>query len=184
MPEYCYLILKGSVMSYEYTPSGGRRIHRLERAGALILEANVLLGAPVSVSCSAATDIELIRMTRRELEAAIRAGTEAARYVIDRLSRKCLEQTEQISELARQGATWRACKLLVSFAELYGESMGKKVLIREKISQQAMAELLGINRITLVRIIKKLRSLGLIERSGGFHLIPDMGRLKAYMEEL
>lgn len=57
-----------------------------------------------------------------------------------------------------------------------------KILIKEKISQQMMANLLGVNRVTLVRAVKELREMGFVEQINGFYCICDEVRMQQYME--
>lgn len=78
---------------------------------------------------------------------------------------------------------WKVCNLLLTFAERYGVPYDGKTLIKEKISQQMMANLLGVNRITMVRAIKELREMGLIEQVNGFYCIRDKERMQKFMIE-
>ena len=46
-----------------------------------------------------------------------------------------------------------------------------------------VANLLGVNRITMVRAIKELREMGLIEQVNGFYCIRDKERMQKFMIE-
>ena len=86
-------------------------------------------------------------------------------------------------EATQCSVAWKACNLLLTFAERYGVPYDGKILIKEKISQQIMANLLGVNRITMVRAIKELRELGMIEQVNGFYCIRDKEKMRAFMQE-
>ena len=75
----------------------------------------------------------------------------------------------------------KVCNLLLMFAERYGVPYDGKLLIKEKISQQMMANLLGVNRITMVRAIKELREMGFVDQVNGFYCIRDKERMRQYM---
>ena len=45
-----------------------------------------------------------------------------------------------------------------------------------------MANLLGVNRVTLVRAVKELREMGFVEQINGFYCIRDEVRMQQYME--
>ena len=47
-----------------------------------------------------------------------------------------------------------------------------------------MSNLLGINRITTVRGIKKLKDMGLLEQINGLYCIRDIERLKRHQRQL
>ena len=55
------------------------------------------------------------------------------------------------------------------------------ITINEKLSQQMMADILGMNRITVTRKLKELRELNLVSSSGGHFIIHSMKDLEAYM---
>ena len=46
-----------------------------------------------------------------------------------------------------------------------------------------LANLLGVNRITMVRTVKELREQNLIEQINGFYCIRDRERMLEYMDE-
>lgn len=46
------------------------------------------------------------------------------------------------------------------------------------MSQEYISSVLGINRITIVRLMKELREQGLVEKRNGYYCIQDMGQLK------
>lgn len=71
----------------------------------------------------------------------------------------------------------------LTFAERYGVDYDGKILIKEKLSQQMLANLLGVNRITMVRTIKELREMGLVEQVNGFYCIRDQQKIQAFMEQ-
>jgi CRP/FNR family transcriptional regulator len=89
---------------------------------------------------------------------------------------------DQIRQASVHNATWKVCNLLLIFADRFGVIYDGKVLIREKISQQMLSNLLGINRITVVRVIKDLKNEALLEQIDGFYCIRSVERLKKYQK--
>jgi hypothetical protein len=49
-----------------------------------------------------------------------------------------------------------------------------------KISHQFIGHLLGINRITSIKIIKKLKGMNYIEQIDGYYYIKDLNGLEQY----
>ncbi|MDR0584184.1 MAG: Crp/Fnr family transcriptional regulator [Treponema sp.] len=183
VPLYCYYVLRGRVISYEYTLSGRERIYNFIEEGSLMLDANTLMQQPPPVSFMAITPATLLRIPRDVLLKKIHSDPEVALDIISSVSNKFLLAMEQIRETTHHNVLWKVCNLLVSFSERYGVEYDGKLLIKEKISQQVLANLLGVNRITLVRIIKELRELNLIEQINGFYCIRSIEKLKQFMEE-
>jgi CRP/FNR family transcriptional regulator len=70
------------------------------------------------------------------------------------------------------------------FSERYGVPYNDAVMIKEKISQQILSDLLGVNRITVNRIIKILKDAGLLFQINGYYCICDVKKLKQHMDSL
>jgi CRP/FNR family transcriptional regulator len=182
--DHCYVVIKGCVIGYDITPAGDERIYNIMLPNSLMLEACAFLGRPSPVYFKAVKNSELIAIPRNTLISDIRHNPQVAITVIESLCHKYLSATEQVRELKCQDATWMLCNLFLIFAKTYGVPHGNKILIKEKVSQQTLSDLLGINRITTVRIISKLKDHGLIEQLEGFYCIPDLEELYLYMEFL
>jgi len=182
--DHCYVVQKGCVTGYDLSPAGNERIYAVALDNALLLEVCAILGRPSPVYLKAIKDTELVTIPRKVLIGEIRRNSKIAMTVIESLCRKYSSVTEQIREIKCREAPWRLCNLFLIFAHTYGEPQGDKTVIKEKINQQLLADLLGINRVTTVRIVTALKSRGLIEKAGGFYCIPSLQKLSAYMESL
>ena len=181
--EWCYYILSGSVMAFEYMAASGERYYNFNEEGSLVMDANVILQKAPPVSFVALTAVEAVRIGRERLMQALREDPDLTMHVMSNLSFKFLAAMDQVREATQCSVAWKACNLLLTFAERYGVPYDGKILIKEKISQQIMANLLGVNRITMVRAIKELRELGMIEQVNGFYCIRDKEKMRAFMQE-
>ena len=72
--------------------------------------------------------------------------------------------------------------MLLKFAKQSGTDYDGKILIREKISQQSMANMLRVSRITVARTIKELKDLGLLENINGYYCLRSTEQLKRHMK--
>ena len=167
IPDCCYIVKRGRVMGYEYTASGEERVYNFNEAGSLLLESNVLLRQELPVSFMTLVPSMLICISRDALVAALVSDPNIAVDLLFSVSYKFLASMEQVRELSCHNVPWKICNLLLTFAERFGVPYDNKILIKEKISQQMIASLLGINRVTVVRTIKELRELNLIEQVNG-----------------
>jgi len=180
IPAYCFIVKKGRVISYEFTPSGEERVYNFMEEGSLCLEANVLVEKPVPIYFKTAMPSELICIDRAELLSAMASDPQLTFDVLESVSDKFLASMDQIREGYCHNATWKLCNLLFIFADRFGVTYDGKVLIKEKVSQQMLSNLLGINRITTVRIIKELKDLNLIEQINGYYCIRNIEKLKQH----
>lgn len=182
-PHYCYYVIEGRMMAFEYTSSTEERYYSVHDSRSLVMEADILLERDTPVSFVALTDVKARAMTREELLDALRQDNELAIEVMTGLSYKFMTAMDQIREATQCNVSWKVCNLLLNLVDRYGVPYDGKLLIKEKISQQMMANLLRVNRITMVRAIKELRERGLIEQVNGFYCIRDRESMKAYMNE-
>ena len=184
IPPYCYVVKKGRVIAFEFTPSGEERVYNFMEENSLLLEANVITEKPAPVYFKTTVDSELICIERGALIKAMLEEPQMMFDVVESISNKFFASMDQIRQAHCHNTTWKLCNLLLIFADRFGVEHDGKVLIKEKVSQQMLSNLLGINRITTVRIIRDMRDLELIEQINGYYCIRDMAEFKRYQAEL
>jgi CRP/FNR family cyclic AMP-dependent transcriptional regulator len=184
IPEYCYVVKHGRVITSEYTPGGEERVYNFMEEQSIFLECNLLMQDPVPVFFMTAKPSELIAISRGALLTAMGADPQLNFDIIESISLKFLAAMDQIRESTTQNASWKLVNLLLIFAERFGEPYDGKILIKEKVSQQMLSNLLGISRITTVRIIKDLKELWLVEQINGYYCIRDIDKLKQHLTYL
>lgn len=182
--SYCYIVKNGRVIAFELTPSGEERVYNFMEAGSLLLEANLLFHKPTQVSFKTATESELVCINREALLLAMAGDQQLTLDIMESISNKFFASMDQIRQEGYHNVEWKICNLLLIFAERFGVLFDEKTLITEKVSQQMLSNLLGINRITTVRIIKEMKVLGLIEQINGYYYICSLEKLKQHMAEL
>ena len=181
--KYCYVVKSGRVISYEIYPNGEERIYHFHEEGALFLEENILFHQTSPLAFRTACATELIRIEREQFLFEIRRNPDLALDMIEAASAKFHSAMEQARHAKNYSILWKICDLLLSFADYNGKTYGNRVLIKEKISQQTISDLLGANRITTVRAIKELKTLGLIETVKGMYCMPDVEALREYRDD-
>ena len=182
VPDSCYFIRRGRIMAFEFTASGEERVYNINEEGSLIFEASVLLGRPLSLNFKTMMRSVLIRISREDLLQAVVSDPDAAVDILCSVSEKFLEVNEQVRENACHSVRWKVCNLLMSYAQRFGVNYDSKVLINEKLSQQLMANLLHVNRVTVARVIRELRDLGLVELVNGFYCIRSVQQLRKHRQ--
>lgn len=184
IPEYCYLVKSGRVLGYELTCAGDQRVFNFMEPGSIFLESFVLFDKPCPILFKAVVDSELVAIHKCTLKHAFKEDIDVVMDICEALSMKFLSSMEDIRTLPQQSAAWKICRLLLNFAEHYGEDYDKMILIKENINQQMLADLLGMNRITVTRKLKDLKDCGLIGKSNGFYYICNIDKFRAYMRTI
>lgn len=184
IPDSCYCICRGKIVAFECTLSGSEHIFNVNYPGELILAPSMVVTHPLLLNFKAAMPTELIRIGREAMFRAIAENPEFSTTLIYSLSMRLVTTIEQSRQWDGYSVAWRVCNLLLSTAECYGVECDGKVLIQEKISQQAMANTLHANRVTIARAIHDLKEYGLVEYINGHYCICSADKLKKHMEYL
>ena len=185
LPDSCYLIKEGRVISYEYTYTGRQHVFSNNEPGSLILLPSIILGHRVTLSFVTALPSKLIRIQRNSLLNALSSDLEFASCIAYILAAKFVEVNERFrAGSGGRAVSWKLCNLLLFLADKHGEDYDGKTLIKLKYSQQMMADYLHVNRTTIARTVKELTSSGLIERVNDYYCIRSMDRIKTYMDDI
>ncbi|MGN0974559.1 MAG: Crp/Fnr family transcriptional regulator [Gemmiger sp.] len=170
--RWCYLVVEGRVISKEYTPEGTEHIYNFFEDGSLFLESNVLLDAPAAVCFQTMAPCDLVRISKKALLDAMDGDREITRFVLESISYKYYSAMDQLRENYDHDATWKLYNMLLIMADNFGELRDNGwVRIRLKISQQMLSSLLGVNRVTVCKVLKEMKEMRLIEQVNGYYCI-------------
>lgn len=178
-----FIIKSGLVVGCEIYPNGMVREGLVMAPHSMIGEALVLLDEPSPICFKTVLPTELICIPRPTFLDILSQNPKLNLMVIESLSKKFLSSMDEVRQMSFYNVTWRICNLLLIFAEYHGEEKDGKIRVKIPLSQDMVSRLLGVNRITTVRIMKKLKDLGIIEQSEGSYWIPDVDRLIDYQQE-
>lgn len=184
VPEYCYLVKSGSIIALEYTSFGEERLYNIMEAGTMLLEPNLLFSFPPAVDFMAEEISILVRIRRADLIKAMEADPVLNMDILESVSTKFFAAMEQIRESNNHTVPWKVCNLLLVLADRYGVPDGEFTCISKKITQRTMAGMIGVNRVTLSRIMKTLVEEGVVNRMNGFYYICPLKQMQAYQERI
>jgi CRP/FNR family transcriptional regulator len=189
IPKCCYAIKKGCVIGYEYSDGGDERVYDVMMAGSLMLDAILFMnggrGVPSPIYFKTVKNSELIQIEKQTIIREMQEDPRLTVEIIGSVANKFFSTMEQLRELKCHDAEWRLCNMLLIFSDSYGEPHdNKKILIAEKISQQILSNLLGVNRISITRLMKKLKDMGLVEQINGYYCITDIDKMKRHLDFL
>lgn len=182
--KYCYIVKSGRIIAYEYMMSGSERVYSYNEKNSLIIEECILLGLKPPVSFKADVRSEVICLDQEAVTKATREDPDIALAMMKYLSYKYVSSMEQIRFANCHSASWKVCNLLLMMAENYGEPYNEYIMIREKLSQQLISSMLGINRITVVRVMKDLKELNLVAHINGYYCIRDVEALRRHQTQM
>lgn len=180
MPECCYFIRRGRAITFDFISGGEERIYEYINENSFILEASLMLNEPSYIYLKTTEPSDLICIDTESLISGMHEDAVLMTEMFRSLSYKFISSMDQVRQTITRDATWKICNLLLIFADRFGESYEGKMLIHEKISQQMISDMLGIDRVSTARIMKSLEEMNLIGQQDGYYYIPDISGLREY----
>lgn len=133
---------------------------------------------PRSATVTAVSAVEVLTISAAEFRQFLAGHPEAMTgLLLDTIGRLRHQVRHQL-EFGAGDAVGRVCVRLVEMAERYGEADGKVTLIRSPLSQADLAAWTGLSREAVVKSLRTLRQLGLIDNRGPDITVHDLEQLR------
>lgn len=178
-PEVAFFILvSGSVKVLYRSPEGLEVVVKLFRAPAVFGEMECLTGIPYLESVEALERSTAHVIGREQLIAALEASHALTFNLLGDLSARLCIAAQNERALAFHPVETRLASLLLTYLEFYGVPAEGGVKIRIPLSQDALANALGVARRSITRALKAWQDEDLVVKSGAHYLVRDPTRLE------
>jgi CRP/FNR family transcriptional regulator len=159
-PQAMHVVLEGEVRVVR-GGNGRQRVVHHERRGGTLGDVALFAGSAYPATAIAATRVVTIALTRDVLHAAIAADPALALTLLRGLSNRV---RHLIDRLDRQGSWTVQARVAQHLLERAAQAQGNAFTLG--MTQQQLAEELGTAREVIVREIRALREMGLIQSVG------------------
>ena len=163
-----FYVQQGSCRSTVVSEKGKEAVVALHHKGDFFGEGCLTGQTRRLATAIAMTDCELLRLDNAAIGRAIHDHTEFSEFFIARvLARSARVEADLVDQLfnSSEKRLARQLLLLANFAK-----EGKSELIKVKISQGTLAEMIGTTRSRVSFFMNKFRKLGLIDYNGDIHV--------------
>lgn len=167
-PRGSVVLLLAGTMVVDVTSASGARVWPARWEGPVIVDKASVLGGAVPVGELLATTACRVRLLPRarflrllDEEPAVR------RHIIARLAREALDQRDRVAQAATVPALARVAAWLAGAAGWRG-------------SQEELAHMLGLSRVTVNRALTRLTAAGAVRRLRHGVVVLDENRLRAF----
>jgi CRP/FNR family cyclic AMP-dependent transcriptional regulator len=157
-----YILLSGRVKVYSTNPDGREIVIVTHGAGEYVGEL-ALDGGVRSASVMTLEPTTCSVVSGANLREFVAAHPDFASHLIHKLIRSVRQATESVKSLALEDVYARVVRLL---ADLSDPIDGDRRQVRERLTQQAIADRIGASREMVSRIFKDLSAGGYIDLSG------------------
>jgi CRP/FNR family transcriptional regulator len=175
-------VLDGRVASMEYAADGSEHLFNFFEDGSLFLESNLLFEAPAAVWFRTMRASVLSRISLERLFRAMREDPKIGLFLLRSMSYKYYSAMDQIRNFYNYDASWKIMNLLQLMAVNFGSVKGEWVVIDMKITQQTIGNMLGINRVTVGKVLKELMEVELVMIINGKYCVPYSQGIRRHMD--
>ncbi len=178
--SHCFFIRTGRVAAFATTSAGNERLLYSFEADNLILAQYVISGKPCSLHYRAIIPTVAQMISLNELTQAMCSCHAVTLDVIDAISEYSEIAIQRLINDLEPKAGARIAGQFIDLADVFGVVCGDKIMIAEKITQDMIASLVGLHRVTVAKEMKKLKDCGILSQKEGNYFISDLKALIAY----
>lgn len=169
--EGIYLIQWGSFKLTQYTEGGSENILRIAGPGDILGVTFFFQAAEHQASAIALEDSLISIFNGHQFEDLLSIYPEISLKIIQGLSKRLEEVTNQLSEVKILSVPQRLISLFLRLAKEYGESMDEGTRIYIRLTQQEIANLIGASRVMVNQAISCLKEKGYLKQDQRHYIL-------------
>jgi CRP-like cAMP-binding protein len=173
-----YAILRGRIAIETVSEDGKIALLNLLGPGDLLGEIAAIDGHDRTAGARALTAATLLRIDRGDFMAFLEQHPKASQKVMLLLCGRLRWTSAIIEELTFLAVPQRLAKLLLRLAKQYGVDVGGGVKIAEPVSQESLAQMLGVTREFVNRCLRYLQDRQAIRYEQGHIVVVDRALLE------
>jgi CRP/FNR family cyclic AMP-dependent transcriptional regulator len=164
--KFMYIILSGRVRVVQITEDGKEILLAIHQAGEFFGEMSFIDGKTSPATIMAADDCVINILSRDEFYSTIYTHKKVLYNLLSILCSRLRESWEKIQLLNLKHASERLKILFHNLSNKYGEKTSKGITLNIKLTHQDMAEMTGMARETVTRVLDKWNKEGEINIIG------------------
>ena len=180
--ESMFIVEDGAVRIYVPGTQGADLTLATMQPGEFFGDLSLLDGRPRSASAEAARNATLLTLERGDLRELVESRPKAALAILMEIAGRLRETDQMASDLAFLDVSGRLARRLLDLASSNGRDHDDGVLINATITQEELANMIGVTRESVNRNLGMFRRLGLIASEGRRIVVRDEAGLRGYCE--
>ncbi|MDH3706468.1 MAG: Crp/Fnr family transcriptional regulator [Acidimicrobiia bacterium] len=177
-PDDVVLVEQGQVKISVLALDGREIVLEVIEPGVLMGELSAIDGQSRSASAVALTDCAVLIMPATGFRSFLRDNPDVQWRLLVRVIADLRKQSHRTFEFGVGDALGRVCRCLAEMADRYGSDRDGHIELESPLSQHDMAAWIGLSREAVVKALRTLRTLGLIENTGRSFVIDDIDALR------
>lgn len=170
-----YIIMEGKVKIYQIADTGKEMILSVHTTGEFFGEMSLIDGQTDPATVAAIEPSQIAIISRTDFYHLLHSQKKVLENLLELLCSRLRESWKKIQMLNFNDATQRIKMLLLMLAENYGEKTAGGTTLRIKLIHQNIADMTGLTRETVTRILDKWKNDGEISitKDKYIHLNPE-----------
>ncbi len=171
--ERLFLTSRGRVKLYVSSPRGAELLVAVVGRGQIFGELAVIDRGPRAMSARAMEDADVFALSAETFWTLLETRSELARRLLELMARRLRRADQTRQDLVFFDATTRLARKLLELAEEHGEPTGdgEQVRITVRVTQEEMAQMIGVTRESANRLIASFADRGWIDWGDGRPLL-------------
>ncbi len=161
--EFMYIILQGKVKVVQTTEDGKEIILAIHQSGDFFGEMSLIDGKTVPATVSATEDSITAIISKKDFYSLIFTQNKVAEKLLQILCSRLRESWDRIQILNFKNASQRMKTLLLMLTNDHGKKTSEGITLNIKLTHQDIADMTGLTRESVTRVIDKWQKDGEIE---------------------
>ncbi|HLO75556.1 MAG TPA: Crp/Fnr family transcriptional regulator [Magnetospirillum sp.] len=176
-----YLVVRGMIRVGVVSADGREVTYALVGPGHLFGEIAVLDNGPRTADASAIEASELLAIERRHVLTLLAQNPECTLRLISVLCQRIRQADQLLEDIFFLSLPSRLAKQLLVLSDIIGQKAPPGAPVTIRMSQQAVADHMGISRESVNKVLSKWEQAGLVSLWRGQITIHDRERLDAFL---
>ncbi len=172
-----YIVLSGRIKIFTNSASKKRKTFAYLKEGEFFGEMSLLAGTTRTAAAQAVEASRLLMIRKKDFQRLLVGDPKLALYLLQTVCERLRRANEEIEGLLFRNILGRVAKAMLELGRRAGETRGGALLLKERFTQQELADIVGTTREPLTRALSSLRRAGLIEQREGLYSIPAPDKL-------
>jgi DNA-binding response OmpR family regulator len=174
---HVYYIKKGKAKSYKINDDGKEFIFEIFSQGDIIGMWDVLKGEDYFLSVAAIEELEVVRISKDEIQKLLENNYDAAINLIHIMSKDIQDKEERIVQLAYDTVRMRVASALINLYDLFTDEKGNSSF---KIAREDLAAMVGTSTESVIRTLSDFKKEELIHISNNEISIKNIQALRNF----
>ena len=172
------LLLNGS-LRVSVAANGHELCLAIAQPGEVLGEMALIDGAPRSATVVAEEPCDLLVLDRSAFLSLVREEPDIALSVMQCLTSRLREVTEQVTDIAHLDVYQRLLHQLRRLSLEHGETSSEGIVIRHRLSADTLSKMIAVERGVVERFLSLLENEGALRTTNDHIIIPDLDKLSA-----